>query len=71
MNFTEDWEEAISNSGITFFNDCDESVMEIWEDGELIRSITITDYMESKGKTYEDFLEDKQLVYDTFIDESR
>ena len=67
MHYTEDYEEASTNSGITFYNDCDESVMEVWRDGECISSQFITDYAESKGLQFE---EDKCLVYDTFIEEA-
>ena len=66
MKYTEDYEEATTNSGVTFYNDCDENIMEIWKDGECIAFQYIMEYAEAKGLEFED---DKCLVYDTFIEE--
>ena len=67
ITYTEDY-ESISSQGVVFYNDCDETVMELYKDGKLISSVYITDFCESHNMTYDDFTEDKCKVYDMFID---
>jgi hypothetical protein len=64
--YTEDYEN-IPDEGVVFYNDCDETVMELWCDGKVIASTYISDFCEDIGKDCNDFREDKSLIYDIFI----
>ena len=65
--YTEDVDN-IPSEGVVFYNDPDETAMEIYKDGRLIVSTFIDDFCEEMGKDYAEFLEDKCLIYDLFID---
>ena len=69
IHYTEDYEN-IPTTGVVFYNDPDETVMEMYKDGQLIVSTYIDDYCETIGLDYDTFQEDKTLVYDKFIGQS-
>ena len=66
IHYTEDYEN-IPQSGLVFYNDPDETVMEMIKDGRVIASTYITDFCEEIGRSPNDFREDKTLIYDLFI----
>ena len=67
MIYTEDY-NTIPTEGWCFYNDEDETVMELYYNGNCVSSQYITDYCDVKGL---EFQEDKCLVYDTFIGEHK
>jgi len=68
IHYTEDL-DTIPSEGVAFYNDPDETTMELYKDGKLIVSCFIVDFCEEIGKDYyNDFQEDKCLIYDLFID---
>ena len=64
--YTEDYDN-IPDKGVVFYNDCDETVMELWKDGKVIASTYIDDFCDDMSQDVNDFREDKTLVYDMFI----
>ena len=65
--YTEDYDN-IPDEGVVFYNDCDETVMELWEDGKVIVSTYIDEWCEEVGINLHQFREDKTYVYDKFIE---
>ena len=64
IHYTEDYEN-IPSQGVVFYNDPDETVMELWKDGEVKSSCYIDDFCEEHGLD----MSDKTYVYDQFIKE--
>ena len=65
--YTEDY-DTIPTQGLVFYNDPDETVMEMMKDGKVIASCWINDFCEEIGRSPNDFREDKTLISDIFID---
>ena len=68
--YTEDYDEVPEEfEGFIFYNDCDETLMELsTSDGKVIASCYIDDWCESVGIDLHQFREDKTYVYDKFIE---
>ena len=67
IHYTEDYDN-IPSQGVVFYNDPDETVMELWKDGRIIVSTYIFDFCNEIGLDLNDFREDKTVVYDKFIE---
>ena len=64
IHYTEDLDD-IKDQGITFYNDPDETAMELYQDGKLVCSTFIDDFCQEHNINFQD---DKCYVYELFID---
>ena len=59
--YTEDYDN-IPEEGVVFYNDCDETVMELWKDGKVIASTYIDDFCEDTDREVDRLLVHKRRI---------